>query len=608
MTNALMPQISPGSSAASLATCESATPCQGRIIDRRDWFQWAPKSAVSVAWDSGAYNVYRVGYMGMVDLKAVRPAKGGSYYAEHLPLLGDLRDLPSQSENDSSTSVIAIPSQLQPPPPQPIENIVWTAAPRTRGQIATSTSTGVAEVYEESAAIDPGDRIPLTDAESGARPSSVPTQRPRGSGGGGAGTSRTLLADLFCASGGGGSAPSEDGNMAAPGSSPPPSVLSRPSPASRSRQVVLPGSYRSSTLRLRPGAVIQLRLRSMVNENAVATTTSPGPEYLSLPSVVERVDDTTGSVVLLIPQTGQRFTLTSSATATCQQQWQGRSEERLLSRHVSANSTLLTRMRRRDSYARAAAAASASTSTSAVTIGETGLVESQQPPESSQPPTSQPQSQETHEPVPRSLLKQSSKQVAEELMFAAAEGNVKKITWLIKHRDINVNTHYAGATALHVACQSGHLNCVDVLLQNGADCRERDADGNQALHAAAQGGALPVLRRIAATLSLIEREPHPSTSAAEVSLPPDVNARNSLRQTPLHLATVGRHIECARSLLEEFNAIPSLQVCCAYHFTSSIEPGLVTFLFLYDCLFRLMKLMLLAIHSCLPSACWEFPM
>lgn len=44
--------------------------------------------------------------------------------------------------------------------------------------------------------------------------------------------------------------------------------------------------------------------------------------------------------------------------------------------------------------------------------------------------------------MPRSLLKQSSKQVAEELMFAAAEGNVKKITWLIKHRDINVRIRF----------------------------------------------------------------------------------------------------------------------------------------------------------------------
>lgn len=76
LTNTLIPQTtSTGSSLTNPAT-ETATPCQGRIVDRRDWFQWAPKSAVSVAWDSGAYNVYRVGYMGMVDLKAVRPAKG----------------------------------------------------------------------------------------------------------------------------------------------------------------------------------------------------------------------------------------------------------------------------------------------------------------------------------------------------------------------------------------------------------------------------------------------------------------------------------------------------------------------------------------------------
>ncbi len=39
----------------------------------------------------------------------------------------------------------------------------------------------------------------------------------------------------------------------------------------------------------------------------------------------------------------------------------------------------------------------------------------------------------------RTLVKQSSKQAAEELMFAAAEGNVKKITWLIKHREIDVS-------------------------------------------------------------------------------------------------------------------------------------------------------------------------
>ncbi|VDD77554.1 unnamed protein product [Mesocestoides corti] len=558
--------LAPLPPSSSLGACENATPCQGRIIDRRDWFQWAPKSAASVAWDSGAYNVYRVGYMGMVDLKAVRPAKGGSYYSEHLPLLGDLRDLPPPPEFEASTSTVVL---SPPPPPPPIENIVWTAMSRVRGHIppATATSSAIAEAYEESTIVDPGDRIPLTDAESGSRPSSLPAQRPRGSGSGGTGTSRTLFADLFCA---GGSAPSEDGSATTIGGSPT-VVTAGPSSSGRARQASLPAICRSSALRLRPGAVIQLRLRSMVNENALTPATASSSEYLSLPSVVERVDDTTGSVVLLIPQTGQRFTLTSSMASYHQhhhQQQPQRSDERLLSRHASTSSNLLTRIRRRDSYARAAAA----------NASETVATESQQPPLPPAPPpqqassTPQPstsreqpsQQQEQHETsVPRSLLKQSSKQVAEELMFAAAEGNVKKITWLIKHREIDVNTHYAGATALHVACQSGHLSCVDVLLQHGADCRQRDADGNQALHSAAQGGALCVLRRIAATLNLVDREPQSTSSASgdppPQPMPPDVNARNALRQTPLHLATVGRHLECARCLLEEVNAIPSLQ-------------------------------------------------
>ncbi|VDQ08186.1 unnamed protein product [Trichobilharzia regenti] len=44
-------------------------PTQGRITSRKDWYNWAPRSAATVAWDSGARNVYRVGYGGQVDLK-----------------------------------------------------------------------------------------------------------------------------------------------------------------------------------------------------------------------------------------------------------------------------------------------------------------------------------------------------------------------------------------------------------------------------------------------------------------------------------------------------------------------------------------------------------
>ncbi len=87
---------------------------------------------------------------------------------------------------------------------------------------------------------------------------------------------------------------------------------------------------------------------------------------------MERVDDATGSVVLLIPQTGQRFTLTSSAAqyaSVCQPQQAAASasssqqQERVSRQASSAN--LLSRIRRRDSYARAETMAAAAVAAAA---------------------------------------------------------------------------------------------------------------------------------------------------------------------------------------------------------------------------------------------------
>ncbi|BHF68253.1 Contactin-3 [Sparganum proliferum] len=713
-----------------------SVPCQGRIIDRRDWYQWAPRSAVSVAWDSGAYNVYRVGYMGMVDLKAVRPTKGGSYYVDHLPLLADLRDInavesfqpagvPRALENLTSTAAsaaAAAPTWLN---LETGRRASWHRRPTQIRESMPSTAsestdfeTGVLAFASPSSsfdAVDSGDRMPLTEAvlnesattesagpmTSSQRPSSTPSQQPlqdyaqpseasthgRLRGGRTANessdparsrvqNSRTLLADLFCA-GGGASGP---GSVSDP-SSPPRSRVAPETSGNRTlrtpmmlnrapvvtgaatavcRQTVAPAAQPSSndgrpvagaslvgaTLRLRPGAVIQLRLRSMSNE-----ATPSGSEYLSLPSVVERVDDTSGSVVLMVPQTGQRFTLTSShqqcasaATGPClppassaqltvpvQTHSTGRHGEDQTRQQLSARqaaSSVLTRMRRRDSYSRGnmsgsqpppqppqtipAATAGSSSEAAGHSAREPSVPEGQsslpaRPDHETYVATGDRDSMPSASTSRGSCLRQSGKHVSEELMFAAAEGNVKKITWLIKHSEVDVNTHYAGGTALHIACQSGHLNCVDVLLRHGADCKQRDADGNQALHSAAQGGCLNVLRRIA--MHCLEQVPctsnmapnYPSgqrppsgqttenvtvsdpaanasgaaaTGAGDPSAsdpgplvqsaseqPLDVNSRNALRQTPLHLAAVGRHLDCARCLLEEFNALPSLQDC-----------------------------------------------
>ncbi|VEL18026.1 unnamed protein product [Protopolystoma xenopodis] len=62
--------VNDGDSGGSVvATGLIAVPTQGRVTERRNWYAWALHSAVSIVWDSGASNIYRLGYMGLVDLK-----------------------------------------------------------------------------------------------------------------------------------------------------------------------------------------------------------------------------------------------------------------------------------------------------------------------------------------------------------------------------------------------------------------------------------------------------------------------------------------------------------------------------------------------------------
>jgi E3 ubiquitin-protein ligase mind-bomb len=60
----------------------------GRVADVRGWSSESDKSVVSVRWPNGTSNVYRVGHNGKVDLRYVTDAVGGTYYREHLPVLG----------------------------------------------------------------------------------------------------------------------------------------------------------------------------------------------------------------------------------------------------------------------------------------------------------------------------------------------------------------------------------------------------------------------------------------------------------------------------------------------------------------------------------------
>ncbi|XP_068679361.1 E3 ubiquitin-protein ligase MIB1-like [Montipora capricornis] len=64
---------------------------RGKVTEIQDWSTTSPRSAAYILWDNGAKNLYRLGFEGMADLKVISDAKGGSFYRDHLPLLGDTR-------------------------------------------------------------------------------------------------------------------------------------------------------------------------------------------------------------------------------------------------------------------------------------------------------------------------------------------------------------------------------------------------------------------------------------------------------------------------------------------------------------------------------------
>uniref|UniRef100_A0A0A9W5W5 RING-type E3 ubiquitin transferase n=2 Tax=Lygus hesperus TaxID=30085 RepID=A0A0A9W5W5_LYGHE len=60
----------------------------GRVLDIKCWENETWRSVVNVAWTTGSTNIYRMGHKGKVDLKCEEPASPGTYYPEHLPIVG----------------------------------------------------------------------------------------------------------------------------------------------------------------------------------------------------------------------------------------------------------------------------------------------------------------------------------------------------------------------------------------------------------------------------------------------------------------------------------------------------------------------------------------
>ncbi len=121
------------------------------------------------------------------------------------------------------------------------------------------------------------------------------------------------------------------------------------------------------------------------------------------------------------------------------------------------------------------------------------------------------------------------------MLEACEEGDADELAQLLGQLSVSVDTPGPdGDCCLHIASLYGNESCVERLLQAGsrADVVNQQ-DGSTALHDAAAGGFLPVVKMLLAQ----------ATDGAAASTSGLVNNADEDGDTPLHNAARGGHLE-----------------------------------------------------------------
>ena len=80
---------------------------------------------------------------------------------------------------------------------------------------------------------------------------------------------------------------------------------------------------------------------------------------------------------------------------------------------------------------------------------------------------------------------------------ASWEGTTETVKLLVEKGKANVNGNFhEGATCLMEASYQGHIDCVSILLENGADVDERNEDGDTALMWASAKGNIEIVKKL----------------------------------------------------------------------------------------------------------------
>ncbi|XP_017930663.1 E3 ubiquitin-protein ligase MIB1 [Manacus vitellinus] len=386
---------------------------RGKVTEIQDWSASSPHSAAYVLWDNGAKNLYRVGFEGMSDLKCVQDAKGGSFYRDHCPVLGEQNG----NRNPGGLQIgdlVNIDLDLE-----IVQSLQHGHGGWTDGMFETLTTTGTVCGIDE-------DHDIVVQYPSGNRWTFNPAVL----------TKANVVRSGDAAQGAeGGTSQFQVGDL-------------------------VKVCYDLERIKL---------LQRGHGEWAEAMLPTLGK--------VGRVQQIYSDSDLKVEVCGTSWTYNPAAVS------------------------------------KVASAGSAISNASGERLSQL---------------------------LKKLFETQESGDLNEELVKAAANGDVAKVEDLLKRPDVDVNGQCAGHTAMQAASQNGHVDILKLLLKQNVDVEAEDKDGDRAVHHAAfgdEGAVIEVLHRGSA----------------------DLNARNKRRQTPLHIAVNKGHLQVVKTLLD-FGCHPSLQV------------------------------------------------
>jgi len=395
---------------------------RGKVAEIQDWSAGIPRSAAYIIWDTGAKNLYRLGFEGMVDLKCLSDAKGISFYRDHLPLLGEqLSSAMTSSHHWKIGDDVRVDLDIE-----VVQSLQQGHGGWTYGMVEALCSNGVVSGFDE-------DRDVIVSYPSGNRWTFNPA----------------VLTNIY--------------NYT---------------------------SAASTSIELGPTTETLAMLRLSNQDEEVISTISNNF------SASRRTTFAVGDIVQVLSDQEQVSTFqlghgewTEAMIPTLGKIGRVHQVYQDGDLKVEVNGTSWTYNPR--------------------CIKRIGL------------------NGKTKAEDVSSLLKKlfeghESKEPSEILVKAAAEANNEQIENLCKIHGTDVNSVYAGHTALQAACQNGHIDTVKMLLKLGADTESQDKDGDRAVHHATFSDVENIID------ILFESKA-------------DINARNKRRQTALHVAVNKGH-------------------------------------------------------------------